>query len=223
MDANIRAVAFDLDGLMFNTEDLYEEVAADMLRRRGHVADDDLLRRMMGRPARTALPIMIERYSLRESVEELQQETDELFSLLLHERIAPMPGLLELLDRLDELRIPTAITTSSRLPFLSKLLEISQLSFEFQFTLTAERVVNGKPHPEIYLTAASLFRVEPASLLVLEDSEVGCAAAVAAGAFAVAVPTHRSRHHNFDGAKMMCESLADPRIFGLFGPNGLSR
>jgi HAD superfamily hydrolase (TIGR01509 family) len=215
MDANIRAVAFDLDGLMFNTEELYEQVAADMLRMRGHEPDDLLMRQMMGRPARTALPLMIDRYRLTDSVDELQRETDERFSALLDECLEPMPGLLNLLTHLEGVGIPKAITTSSRLPFLEKLLEISKLSFEFQFKLTSERVVQGKPHPEIYLTASQTFGIDPAHLLVLEDSEVGCRAAVAAGTFAVAVPTHRSRDHDFDGVRMVCDSLTDPRIWHL--------
>jgi HAD superfamily hydrolase (TIGR01509 family) len=220
MQADIRAVAFDLDGLMFNTEELYEEVAAEMARRRGHEPDDELLRQMMGRPARTALPLMIERYGLLDTVEQLQDEADEILSSLIRERLAPMPGLVPLLAHLESIPIPKAITTSSRLPFLEMLLTVSKLAFEFQFALTAERVVNGKPDPEIYLTAANRFGVDPCHLLVLEDSEIGCRAAVAAGAYAVAVPTHRSRDHDFVGARMVCDSLADPRIWQLLTVSG---
>jgi beta-phosphoglucomutase-like phosphatase (HAD superfamily) len=87
----------------------------------------------------------------------------------------------------------------------------------FEFILTAENVTHGKPHPEIYLTAAQQFGVEPARLLVLEDSQNGCRAAVAAGACVVAVPGDHSREHDFAGTSLIADSLADPRIRELLG------
>jgi beta-phosphoglucomutase-like phosphatase (HAD superfamily) len=81
--------------------------------------------------------------------------------------------------------------------------------------LTAADVTHGKPHPEIYQSAARRLGVDVAEMLVLEDSENGCKAAVAAGAIAVAVPGGHSRRHDFTGARFIAESLADPRIYDL--------
>ena len=71
----------------------------------------------------------------------------------------------------------------------------------------------GKPQPEIYQTAAARFGLPPRQVMVLEDSENGCRAAVAAGAFTVAVPSGPSRRHDFTGAQFVAETLADPRIY----------
>ena len=68
-----RAVLFDLDGLMFNTEELYQDVGAELLRRRGHAFTQELLDQMMGRPGRIALQCMIDRHGLDATVEQLQQ------------------------------------------------------------------------------------------------------------------------------------------------------
>ncbi|MFM8380085.1 MAG: HAD-IA family hydrolase, partial [Planctomycetia bacterium] len=73
----------------------------------------------------------------------------------------------------------------------------------------------GKPHPEIYERAAVQLGVAPSEMLVFEDSENGCRAAVAAGAVVVAVPGAHSRRHDFTGARFVAESLADPRIVEL--------
>ena len=78
-------------------------------------------------------------------------------------------------------------------------------------------MVQGKPHPEIYLTAAERFGLEPARMLVFEDSENGCRAAMAAGAFTVAVPTSHSKHHDFNGVGLVADSLADTRIYEVLG------
>src|SRR5208283_1527177 len=87
----------------------------------------------------------------------------------------------------------------------------------FQFVLTAEDIVHGKPNPEIYLTAARCFGVRPAEMMVLEDSQNGCIAAASAGAFAVAVPGHHSREHDFSRASLIVDSLADPRVYAALG------
>ena len=184
----IQAVAFDLDGLMFNTEALYEEVGGELLRRRGKVLTRQLLNQMMGRQSPVALQIMIDWYGLDATVQQLEDETDQLFDRILEEKLAPMPGLLDLLQALESAGIPKAIATSSRRCFVNRIVEQTGLVGRFQFVLAAEDVQHGKPHPEIYLTAASRFCLPSARVMVLEDSENGCRAAVAAGTFAVAVP-----------------------------------
>src|SRR3954471_14832465 len=112
------AVVFDLDGLMFNTEELYQEVGAELLRRRGYEFKQELLDQMMGRPSHIALQIMIDTHTLKATVSELLAETDEIFPGVLKERLAPMPGLIELLDALEKKSIPKAIATSSRRNFV---------------------------------------------------------------------------------------------------------
>ncbi len=187
-EPSVQAVAFDLDGLMFNTEEIYIEVAAQMLRRRGHALDMRLIHEMMGRPAKTGLPIMIKWYDLDDDVATLERETQEIFDRLLPTALAPQPGLRDLLDLLDTLQLPKAIATSSRRSYLDRVLDLAQLNTRFEFFLTAEDVEQGKPHPEIYLRAAQRFGIVPEYLLVLEDSEFGCQAGVAAGAITVAIP-----------------------------------
>src|SRR5436190_20823147 len=95
-----KAVVFDLDGLMFNTEELYQSVGTELLRRRGCDFPPELLDKMMGRPARVSLQIMIDWHKLDATVEQLSAETDEIFRDVLPQRLAPMPGLLGLLGAL---------------------------------------------------------------------------------------------------------------------------
>jgi HAD superfamily hydrolase (TIGR01509 family) len=211
----IRAVVFDLDGLMFNTEELYDEVGDMLLQRRGHRFSARLKRRMMGRPGRVALQIMIDDHGLDTTVEQLQVESDEIFVDILPTRLAPMPGLIDLLDALEAAAIPKAIATSSGRAFTETVLAKFDFQPRFEFLLTAEDVVQGKPAPEIYQTAAERFGLPPAQLLVLEDSENGCRAGVAAGAATVAVPGPDNRHHDFDGVTLVADSLADRRIYRL--------
>ncbi len=214
---SLRAVVFDLDGLLFNTEELYQFVGGELLRRRGKVWDAELLRQIMGRPQRVVLQLMIDYHSLDATVDILAQETTEVFSMILHERLETMPGAPELLDALEIAGIPKAIATSSNRKFTENVLGQFQFAPRFRFILTGEDVTHGKPDPEIYQTAARNFGLAPSEMMVLEDSENGCRAAVAAGAFAVAVPAGHSRNHKFPGAAFEAETLRDVRIYDALG------
>ncbi|MEX2114041.1 MAG: HAD family phosphatase [Pirellulales bacterium] len=216
-ESHPRAVVFDLDGLMFNTEELYQGVGAEILRRRGKPFEAELLDAMMGCPARVALQRMIDWHQLDASVAQLAAETDELFAAVLDERLDVMPGLWELLARLESAGLPRAIATSSGPAFVSTVLSKFDLAPRFRFVLTCDDVTHGKPHPEIYRQAAARFGLAPGEMLVLEDSHNGCRAAVAAGAVVVAVPGGHSLRHDFSGAALVAESLADPRICELLG------
>lgn len=211
----VDAVVFDLDGLLVNTEELYQHVGTEMLRRRGHTFDDDLLDAMMGRPQQVALQIMVDWHGLSDTVETLAAETKEIFQGLLATRLEPMLGATALVEDLVRRGLPRGVATSSGPDFAHDVLGRVGLLDRFGFVLTSADVTHGKPHPEIYEAAARRLEVSPARMLVLEDSAAGCAAAVAAGAVAVAVPGGHSRRHDFTGARFIAESLADPRIFML--------
>jgi HAD superfamily hydrolase (TIGR01509 family) len=211
----IAAVAFDLDGLLVNTEELYQHVGTELLRRRGKAFEPDLLDAMMGRPQQVSLRIMIEWHGLADTIEMLAAETHEIFQSLLDTQLRTMPGAEELLDLLDDRGITRGVATSSGPDFAHDVLGRMGIRERFAFVLTSADVTHGKPHPEIYQTAARRLAVDPGAMLVLEDSQAGCKAAVAAGAIAVAVPGGHSRRHDFTGARFIADSLADPRIRSL--------
>lgn len=213
----MKAVVFDMDGLMFNTEDVYTSVGEELLRRRGHEFTTELKNRMMGLKPQVAFEIMIRACNLRETWRELAAESNALFLELLDGRLAPMPGLMELLAALETADIPKAIATSSCRELMDACLRRFDMHRRFRFLLAAEDITRGKPDPEIYLTAAARFGINPRELLVLEDSQNGCTAAAAAGAFTVAVPARHSRTHDFSPASLIVESLSDPRLYAVLG------
>jgi HAD superfamily hydrolase (TIGR01509 family) len=211
----IKAVVFDFDGLMFNTEEIFNMSGRELLRRRGKEMTPELLSLMMGRRSAEAFPLMIQKLGLTESPEALREEERAIFYDLLWTHVAPMPGLFEILAHIEQRGLPKGVATSSRRPYIESLLQKFNLANRFAVTLTAEDVVNGKPHPEIYLRAAERVGVRPAEMLVLEDSELGTKAAAAAGAVAVSVPHEHSRSHDFSTAFFIADSLTDARILRL--------
>ncbi len=209
----IKAAVFDLDGLLFNTEELYNYVGTELLGRRGKDFPPELIHQIMGRPQPVALQLMIDWHSLDTTVEVLIAETELVFAEILDERLEFMPGAEQLLANLETAGIPKAIATSSGRKFTFDILRRFDLEPRFKFILTCENVTQGKPNPEIYLKAAKQHGILPTEMIVFEDSQNGCKAAVASGAFAVAVPNGPSAQHDFTGAALIASSLADPRIY----------
>ena len=214
---NLRAVVFDLDGLIANTEDLYEKAGEAVLRRRGKSYDAVLREQMMGRPVADALQLMIDCHSLPDPLDDLMCECKDEMQRLLATSLAPMPGLYQLLDRLQSARMPVAVATSGPREYAHHVLERLNVKDRFRFILTADDIRRGKPDPEVYLLAATRFDLEPARMMALEDSGNGCRAAVAAGAFTVAVPNRHTLKHGFMGARLIADTLADARILKALG------
>ncbi len=208
----IDAVAFDMDGLLLNTEDLYGEVGEIMMQRRGKVYRDEVRRGMIGLPAPQAFGVLIEAESLKETWEELQEETDQVFDELLPTRLRLMPGVSELLTQLENAGVPKCIATSSTPGFAHKALNLVGLFQRFDFVITATDVRKGKPSPDIYEAAAARMGVATANMLVLEDSPIGTKAGVAAGAYVVSVPNEHTIDGCFAGAKWVADSLKDRRL-----------
>ncbi|MBM4094031.1 MAG: HAD-IA family hydrolase, partial [Planctomycetes bacterium] len=165
---------------------------------------------------------MIDWHGLRDSWEALRCESNELFIRVLADELAPLPGLFPLLDALEAAGIPRAIATSSDRELLDACLAPFDLRHRFEFALTSEDVTRGKPHPEVYLQAAARFGVSPSQTVVFEDSQNGCRAAHAAGAFTIAVPGPHSRTHDFSGASLVVTSLADPALYAALNLRSIS-
>ncbi|MCA9079563.1 MAG: HAD family phosphatase [Planctomycetaceae bacterium] len=211
----IRAVVFDMDGIMFNTEDLFHETGHELIRRRGKVATPEMFQRMMGRRAKEAFAAMIDVMQLSDTIPQLQVESEAIFDALIEQQLATMPGLFEVIELIEAKQLPKAVATSSDRRYLERCLRPFNLLPRFDTTITAEDVTHGKPHPEIYLTAAKRLQVAPAEMLVFEDSENGTKAAAAAGAHVVSVPHQHSAQHDFTSARAIVSSLHDPYVLEL--------
>ncbi len=143
------------------------------------------------------------------------RETKELFDQYASDHLDTMPGLYDLLDRIEQKTTPKAVATSSPRAYMTPLLSRFALLERFVTTLTAEDVQHGKPNPEIYLTAAARLQVAPAEMLVLEDSETGTRAAASAGTVAISIPNKHTRQGDFSMASFLAESLHAEGVFSL--------
>jgi HAD superfamily hydrolase (TIGR01509 family) len=211
----IRAVVFDLDGLLIDTEPIFVEVARRLVGRRGKTLDETVIPLMMGTPARQAIPLLRTRHGLAGSDEEIAQECGQLFfDVLGVEPVRFLPGAAELLACLAARRVPLALATSSSRAYVRRVAEPHAGFLDhFQHILTCDDVTHGKPHPEIYRQAAARLDQSPADVLVLEDSVNGLRSAKAAGAHCIVVPHGLVPRSQLASADAILESLADPKLY----------
>jgi HAD superfamily hydrolase (TIGR01509 family) len=214
----VRCVVFDLDGLLVDTEPVFQEAARRLLARRDRVLTPEIAQAIMGSPALQCFPLLQRHYRLTEPTADLVEESMVLFFEVLGEQPAPLlAGAVELLDRLAARGIPRAIATSSGARYVERVLGPHTLLDRFAFVLTCEDVQRGKPFPEVYEKAAARFGCRPAEMVVLEDSPNGLHAAKAAGARCIVVPHALVPRDDLVGADAVLSSLKSPRLYELLG------
>ena len=185
----ISGVIFDMDGLMTDTERLYIDLWCQILRERGMEEHRDVVTRCIG----------MDHGKMRAYIKETLGEDFDYLSVLGEagkrsdaycqaHGVPVKPGLYELLDYLDQEKIPYAVATSSRGEGArSKLRQIGVLS-RLHGLITGDMVEKGKPDPEIFLRAAEALHLPPEHCLVLEDSPHGILAAYKAGCLPMMIP-----------------------------------
>jgi HAD superfamily hydrolase (TIGR01509 family) len=190
-------------------------VSADALAARGKRFTPEIMQAMLGRRSVEVGHALKALAGLDEPVEILLAEVRERFDTEVDRAVHPTPGLFVLLDHLKRRGLPLAVATSSRRSYADRLLSRHGLRERFAFVLASEDVSRGKPDPEIYRLAADRFGIPPASLMVLEDSPAGLAAARDAGAIAIGVPHEHSPAEGLKAAALVVPRLDDPALLHL--------
>lgn len=211
-NSKISAVIFDMDGLMFDTESLFSIVQNKIAKRRGKEFTLEIKGKMMGQKALHAIEIMLRELGIEEDPTKVFQEQNKEYLELLRNQSQPMPGLIELLNFLEENQIRKCIATSSMREWVNILMTRFHLGPRFEFIITGEDVTLGKPNPEMYLKAVDQLNILASNCLVLEDSSNGVRAGKSAGCFTVAVPTDLTRNQDFSMADLIVRKLNDNQL-----------
>lgn len=182
------AVIFDLDGLLFDTEQLYQDAIMAAAVELGHDMTPAIFRTMIGRPLAQTRAFLLEQYGSTFPVEELLTTWHRHFAVIVETRLAVKPGVLELLDALDTLALPRGIATSSSHKTVQHHLGAHGLGSRFHHIVASGDYAAGKPAPDPYLLAAKRLNVDPALCVALEDSHNGVRSAAAAGMMTIMVP-----------------------------------
>ena len=185
-----RAVVFDMDGLLLDTEVLWQEAEEALFAAHGGVFSREDKLRVIGTSFDFTARYFAER--LGQPPERGTALVDEMIGTMhaaLERDVAGRPGALELVARLRG-RVPLGVASNSPRRLVDTALQTAGLSGAFDAIVTSEDVPRSKPAPDIYLEACRRLGVPPAETLALEDSASGVAAAKAAGLACIAVPQY---------------------------------
>ena len=183
----IDAVIFDLDGVLLDSEQIWDEAREQLAGEHGARWHDAAQRDMMGMSSVEWSRYMHEELGLAMPPDAISAAVVERLQDLYRERLPLLRGAREAVERIAA-RWPLGLASSSNRPLIDLALELGGLAPLFRVTVSSEEVALGKPAPDVYVEAARRLGVDPSKVAAVEDSEKGILSAHAAGMSVVAIP-----------------------------------
>jgi HAD superfamily hydrolase (TIGR01509 family) len=204
------AVVFDLDGVLIQSEEVWDEVREAYVRERGGRYDEEIQRAMMGMSSPEWSRYLHETAGVPDEPEEINAEVVRRMLAAYRSHLPLIDGAVEAVRRLAG-DFTLAVASSSNRPLIDGVLEAAGIAECFAATVSSEEVARGKPAPDVYLEAARRVGVEPARCAAIEDSHGGIRSAKAAGMRVVAVPnpTYPPDEESLSLADVTLASLAE--------------
>lgn len=206
----IEGVIFDLDGVLLDSEQVWDEAREQLAKERGGRWHENAQRDMMGMSSLEWSRYMHDVIVLPEPPEEISAEVVERLAKLYREQLPVVPGAREAVERLSA-RWPVGLASSSNRELIDLALELLGVKHLFKATVSSEEVAGGKPAPDVYLEAARRLGVDPKHAAAIEDSESGIRAAKTAGMRVIAIPNPHfpPAEEALAQADVMLDSLAE--------------
>lgn len=187
MREGIDAVIFDLDGVLIDSEEIWDEARRQVALENGGRWSAEATRAMMGMSSVEWSRYMHDELGVPLPPKEISSRVAEQVASLYRERLPLLPGAVEAVKSLAE-DWPLAVASSANRPLIDLVVELAGLADAFKATVSSEEVEHGKPAPDVYLEAAGRLGVDPHSCAAVEDSTNGIRSAHAAGMRVIAVP-----------------------------------
>src|SRR5947208_13630175 len=188
---SFRAVIFDLDGVLADSEPWWNEIDKKLLGKYGVVYRGEYHRNVLGVSYQLAVEFYKKMFGLSAPTEELMRRREEIAAEFFANRIGLFPSTRQTLEHLRQMNLRLAVATSSVSASARPFLDRHQLTVFFDVIVTGDEIEHGKPHPDIYLRAAAKLNVAADACLVIEDALAGIAAAKAAKMCVAAIPDRR--------------------------------
>jgi len=183
----IAAVVFDLDGVLLDSEQVWDEVREELVKERGGRWHDRAQTEMMGMSSIEWSRYMHDELGVPDPPQEISADVVRRLEEVYRQRLPLIDGAHEAVERLAA-RWPLGLASSSNREVIDLVLDLSGLARFFRVTVSSEEVPRGKPEPDVYLEAARGLGVPPERCAAVEDSHNGIRSAKAAGMRVIAIP-----------------------------------
>ena len=185
----IRALLFDMDGLMIDSERVTFEGYQHVLAKENLTMSEEKYKTLLGKPVKAVHDLFKEDYGPQYDVDQIIKDVHAYIAKRFETEGVPLkPGLVELLKYLKENNYKTIIATSSHRNRVDLIVKQAQIDQYFDDSICGDEVTKGKPNPEVFLKACQKLQVSPQDALVLEDSESGINAAYNADIKVIGIP-----------------------------------
>ena len=181
------AVVFDLDGVLIQSEEVWDDVREKYVRERGGRYDSEIQRAMMGMSSPEWSRYLHEHAGVPDEPDAINVEVVRLMLAAYRDHLPLIPGALDAVRRLAA-RFPLGLASSSNRELIDTVLDVAGLAPLFAATVSSEEVAHGKPAPDVYLEAARRLGIAPGRCTAVEDSHGGIRSAKNAGMRVVAIP-----------------------------------
>ena len=177
-----KAVIFDMDGVIFDTEKVYLDIWIEVFEKYGYKMTKELYVNVMGTGRKNVIKTFLENFGDDLPIEKMYEEKDnQLFYIIENQGIPLKEGVKELFSMLKEKDYKIALATSAKRERVEKQIKDKWLKESFDAIVCGDDVEKGKPSPDIFLKAAKEIDVEPENCFVVEDSPAGIKAAFSGG------------------------------------------
>ncbi|MCY4087088.1 MAG: HAD family phosphatase [Actinomycetia bacterium] len=183
----IEAVIFDMDGVLIDSEQVWDRAREGLVRERGGRWHERAQQDMMGMSSREWSHYMHDRLGLPDSPSAISSGVVRRLQTLYRRNLPVIPGASAAVERIAE-RWPLGLASSSNRPLIDLVLELTGLAELFAVTVSSEEVERGKPKPDVFLDVARRLGAEPRRCAAVEDSHNGLLAARAANMRVIAIP-----------------------------------
>jgi len=203
----IKAVIFDMDGVIINSEPLWEKTERILLGRRDIEYNPTYRDKIVGLNQNDSASLLKDTFKLPESIQALIDERIGILVSIYEKELELKPGVFSLVSELKETGFLLALASSSPYKVVEFVIDKFSLNKCFRVVVSGDMIELGKPNPDIYLCAAKTLRVNPNECVAIEDSINGVKSAKSAGLFCIAIPDKRLTQKDFRIADLVVDSL----------------
>jgi beta-phosphoglucomutase family hydrolase len=210
----IKAVIFDLDGVIIDSEPVHFRLERQMLEELKIEVSSEEHNSYVGMSPENMWTAIITRHNVSFNPQDLIQKKHLLYigHLVNEQNLYPIPGVAALIKKLHKNNFKLAIASSSHLEVIDAVLKKFDLSDDFTALVSGTELTHSKPHPEIFLRAAELVNSKPGECVVIEDSKNGVTAAKAAGMKCIGFANPNSGDQNLDSADVIIRSFEEINV-----------
>tara|TARA_Y100000310_G_C20700703_1_gene829603 strand:+ start:7178 stop:7858 length:681 start_codon:yes stop_codon:yes gene_type:complete len=203
----IKAVIFDMDGVIVDSEPIHQKAEKESLLKYGVKISTEELSRYTGTTAKFMYDKLILKYKINTTFDKILSEKDKILFKLLENNTRPISGIYELIEKLKNQNLKLGVASSSHKKLINFIIGKLKLKKMFDSIVGCDDIIHSKPHPEIFLKSAKLLNFNPDECIVIEDAKLGVEAAKKAGMKCIGYKNLNSGNQDLSKADIIIEDF----------------